>query len=409
MFSRVLGLPIGFTSSIEEFIAHKSAKMSYGKQPLGSELFFQSHRLLLEQGIESIDITVKPWEETVCFFNTSTNSAVPFDVFSAAFYLLSRYEEYLPYVKDTKGRYSVTESLAFKNGFLEDPVVDIWSYKLKRILQEEFPLLHFEQKKHTVHLLVDAQEPYAYIQKGFFKSGIALFYDLYRLRFNAAWSRLKVLLGLRRDPYDTFKWIIRVMKNKPSALTVFFLLGEATSFEKSVNSYRVKFRMLIKLINDYREVGLLISKKAVTNADALKSEKRRIEASTKRHLVSSLNFNLEVSLPEIYRNLLTLEIEKDFTMVYEDMPGFRAGTCTPFLFYDLDYEIKTPLILHAPVCTTSSFKRQSPKDTEDKIKSLLDSVKGLDGSFIMIFANKDFAATPNNKKWRSLFSETLHQ
>ena len=33
-------------------------------------------------------------------------------------------------------------------------------------------------------------------------------------------------------------------------------------------------------------------------------------------------------------------------MGYPDTIGFRASTCTPFLFYDLDFEVQTPLMIH---------------------------------------------------------------
>ena len=61
-----------------------------------------------------------------------------FDIFAASFYLLSRYEEFLPHVKDDYGRFLATESIAFKHDFLKQPVVDIWAYKLKSVLEEKF-------------------------------------------------------------------------------------------------------------------------------------------------------------------------------------------------------------------------------------------------------------------------------
>ena len=56
-----------------------------------------------------------------------------------------------------------------------------------------------------------------------------------------------------------------------------------------------------------------------------------------------MNARFLVHLPDVPRHLVELEIQRDFTMVYRNAIGFRAGTCTPFLFYDLDFEIKTPL------------------------------------------------------------------
>ena len=43
-----------------------------------------------------------------------------FDVFSASFYLVSRYEEYLPYVKDMYERFQAENSLAYKHNFYKN-------------------------------------------------------------------------------------------------------------------------------------------------------------------------------------------------------------------------------------------------------------------------------------------------
>ena len=44
-------------------------------------------------------------ERSKDFFEQTENSALPFDVFAAGFYLLSRYEEYLPHIKDRFHRF----------------------------------------------------------------------------------------------------------------------------------------------------------------------------------------------------------------------------------------------------------------------------------------------------------------
>src|SRR5690606_23221739 len=166
----ILGIEVVFTSFIEEFISHLGPKISYGKKPLGNELFFQSYGLLEQQGFEAIDISVKKWGDTVGFFGVSGNSCLPYDIFSASFYMISRYEEYLPHVKDEMGRFMASESLAFKEGFLQQPVVDIWAYIFKQKLLQAFPDMVFPKKKMSMHPIIDAAQPYMYKQKGIFRS-----------------------------------------------------------------------------------------------------------------------------------------------------------------------------------------------------------------------------------------------
>ena len=64
------------------------------------------------------EITVNEWKGFLCFFRHTSDSDLPFDIFAASFFLVSRYEEYLEYQPDEYGRYQASSSLAFKNGFL---------------------------------------------------------------------------------------------------------------------------------------------------------------------------------------------------------------------------------------------------------------------------------------------------
>lgn len=406
---RILGIDVLFTSVIEEFIAHTGPKISYGKKPLGNELFFQSEGLLEQQGLEAIEVTVKKWKDTYGFFSVSNSSALPFDIFSSSFFMLTRYEEYLPHVKDETGRFMASESLAFKEGFLHQPIVDIWAYIFKGKLLDAFPEMDFPQKKIIIHPVIEAAQPYAYKQKGIFRSVVGYFDSLVQGKFLNIINRTQVILGLKRDPLDTFKWIVNKSNRSNFRLTIFFLLGNALSFNESMNTHRQKFKLLIKYVSDYKDVGLIFSFNALSNYDILKSEKRRMEEITNRSLSSSMNSEFLVNLPDIYRHLVELEVNRDFTMVFRNTVGFRAGTCTPFLFYDLDYEIKTPLVVHPAAMTTFAFHKKYASDIEKIVNAMIAEVENVNGTFTMIFSNKDFSSEESNKIWRSIFSEKLQE
>lgn len=404
---RILGLEISFSTSLEEFIAHQGPKISYGKKSLGNELFFQSYGLLEQQGFESFEISVKKWEDTFGFFAVSTSSALPFDIFSASFYMITRYEEYLPHVKDEKGRFMASESLAFKSGFLQQPVVDIWAYKFKEKLLTVFPSLDFPEKKLIIHPIIAATEPFVFKYKGMLRSLVGFANDLITGKFRRMAERTKVILGFQRDPVDTFKWLINNARHSNFDLTVFFLLGNALVFQEGMNTHRQKYKLLLKYVSDYKNVGLIFSYEALSQYERLKEEKRRMEHITNRAVERTLNAEFLVNLPELYRNLVELQVKRDFTMVFRDTAGFRAGTCTPFLFYDLDYEIKTPLIVHPAALTTQAFNQRYSADIEKTVDHLLAQVEKINGTFTMIFSNSDFISDEEHKVWRSIFSEKL--
>ena len=176
--TRILGIPVSFTSKIEDFIAHDSLKMSFTMQPLGNEFHVRSHRILFEQGLSDIEINPQDWGHTKCYFTTNEKSSLPFDIFSATFYLLSRYEEYLPHVKDDYGRYVASESIAFKHDFLHQPVVDIWAYKFKEVLKDRFPDFDYPKRDYSIQPIIDVPMAYNYNYKGIMRTIGGTFNDL---------------------------------------------------------------------------------------------------------------------------------------------------------------------------------------------------------------------------------------
>ena len=210
--TRVLGVNVGFTTTIEDFIAHESIKMSYGKQPLGKEFFIKSHDILFEQGLSDIEFNVHDWDGTKGFFSTGDKGALPYDIFASSFYLLSRYEEYLPHVQDEYGRFTATESIAYKHGFLKQPIVDIWAYKFKDTLQIHFPYFVFPIKEYSIKPIIDVPSAFDYKLKGFMRTVGGTLKDIFKLDFKGVYMRYMVLFGLKHDPFDTYKYIINKQK-----------------------------------------------------------------------------------------------------------------------------------------------------------------------------------------------------
>ncbi|WP_435137391.1 polysaccharide deacetylase family protein [Formosa sp. A9] len=406
--TRILGVPVAFTSKIEEFIAHDSLKMSYTKQPLGDEVFVRSHDLLFEQGLSDIDLNVQQWENTKCFFFNGDKSAMPYDIFAAAFYLLSRYEEYLPHVKDEFGRYVATESLAYKYQFLNQPVVDIWAYKFKRVLQTHYPEFEFPERSYRIKPIIDVPSPYNFKLKGLMRTFGGTIKDLLGLKLKKIYYKFMVLFGVKRDPYDTFKYIINRQKNTKFKFYFFFLIGDYSTYDKGVSVHRKDYVSLIKSMADYSKVGLKVSYFAIEDANILKTEKQRMEGIINTSLAQSRNSFSKLNLPEFYRNLIELEVQDDYTMGYVNHLGFRAGTCTPFFFYDLDYEIQTPLKVNPyHVIDSALLKYNSLLDKKETLQSLINEVKYVNGEFIPVFHNYTLSGLGRWKDFKELFNIIL--
>lgn len=405
---RVLGVEVGFTSKVEDFIAHNSAKMSYTRQPLSNELFIKSHDLLFEQGLSDLEIKVEDWEDTKGFFSAGTRSDLPFDIFAASFYMLSRYEEYLPHVNDTYGRFLASESIAKKEGFLHQPVVDFWAYKFKAVILEKFPEFVFPEKSYSVKPVIDVPTAFYYKHKGLLRTLGGYLGDFMRFRFGQIYYRFLVKTGFRRDPYDAYRWIINRQKHSPVKFQYFFLVGDYSTHDKNISVSKVAFTSLIKSIADYSDVGLKVSFKALDDFAILKMEKERLEEITNRDLVAVRNSYSKLNLPLSYRNFNELEILQDFTMGYVNHIGFRAGSCTPFQYYDLDYEVQTPLQINPYHCMDFALlKHRSLLDKKESLLRLISEIKKVNGTFVPIFHNYSLGSELRWSGYKELFNLIL--
>ncbi|MBT8254059.1 MAG: hypothetical protein HKN00_03280 [Flavobacteriaceae bacterium] len=407
--TRILNLEVKFTTKVESFIAHDSLKLSYTMQPLGSEFHIRSHQILFEQGISDLDISVSSWDETKCFFFNGDKSSMPFDIFAASFYLLSRYEEYLPHVKDEFGRFSAEDSLAYKHGFLHEPVVDIWAFKFRDALKQRFPNFSFTERQYRVRPVIDVPMAYYFIQKGVLRTIGGTFNDIINLKLKRLYQRYMVLMGFKKDPYDTFNWIINKQKKFNSKFRIFFLIGKYSTYDKNISINRKKFVSLIKSVADYVTVGLKASYFALSDFKTLKTEKRSIESVINTDLECSRNSFSRLNLPNTYRDLIELEVREDYTMGYVNHAGFRAGTCTPFLFYDIDYEIQTPLVIYPyHLMDYTLLDYNSLLDKKEALSRLIQKVKAVKGTFIPVFHNYTFSSEERWKGFRELFSDILN-
>jgi len=412
IFIRILNSPVKFTSNISDFVAHNGPKLSYTKAQLGTEFFVRSHELLFEQGINDFDLNIYDWDGIPCFFKVGDTSVIPYDIFAASFFLISRYEEYLPHVKDQFDRFPAEESLAYKNGFLDKPIIEIWAYKLLAVLKDKFE--NFEYKKNRFNFIstFDVDSAFAFKNKGLVRSFGGFVKDIFRFRLQRIFLRILVIFKFRKDPFNDFNYIINLHKRYKIETIFFFLIGDYTSYDKNISYLNTNFRSLIKSIADYCKVGLHPSFYTMKDELKLKKEKRRLEEIINTPVVKSRQHFLRTTIPETYQDLIDLEINEDYSMGYAQYFGFRAGTCTPFYFYNINYEIQTPLKVFPFAVMDGTLKDylfMSTKTALTTILRLADEVKKVDGTFITLFHNETLSETERWIGWRKLYKDMVEQ
>src|ERR1700681_688068 len=123
------------TSDKSAFISYSGIKLNYSPERFsGKEFFIQPHGLLFETDIRDQQINRFDFSGRPAFFKTTGD--FPFDIFASVFFLVSRYEEYLSFQPDKYGRFPHQASLAFKENFLDFPLVNYWLEDFKKTLSQ---------------------------------------------------------------------------------------------------------------------------------------------------------------------------------------------------------------------------------------------------------------------------------
>lgn len=411
VFTDVLGVVFELTTDADFFKKHNGPKLSYTINPVCDELFFTSRSLLFEHGITEQNVSVFDYKNVKVFFATGKASALPFDVFAASFYLVTRYEEYLPHIRDEHDRFIAEDSLAFTNGFLHKPVVNIWIMWVKEQIQNKYPELVFPERKYEFISTIDIDNAYAYREKGFTRSVGGYLKSLSKLSMSEMTERTKVLLGFKKDPYDTYAFQMETIKKYKLKAIYFFLLGDYGVNDKNLPVESKKFQSLIKMLGDYAQVGIHPSYGSNTNKEQLRKEVERLSKVLHRDVTKSRQHFLKLTLPETYRNLIDLDITDDYTMGFASQVGFRAGICTSFNFYDLDLELETKLKVHPFAVMEGTLKyymNVHPEDAMEKIRPLIDEVRAVNGQFMSLWHND----TLNDQKlwagWKEVYEEMVN-
>ena len=411
VFKDLLRIPYRLLSDLDEFESASQAKIMYGDVAHSDDVFFGSCGLLFKRGIDSLDLEPFDYEGEKAFFPIYNKaSAIPFDVFSSIFYLVSRYEEYQPFVRDEHGRFTAHLSISAQLGVLEKPLVNIWALMVKKILLEKYPDLIFSEKKYKFIPTYDIDSAYAYAHKGLVRSIGGYILSLKSLDWKTIVERTRVLFTKQNDPFNTFDLQIDYQKKNSLWPIYFILFGRYGQFDKNINTRNRYFRFLIKRLSDYARIGIHPSYNTIEQPELLNLEIGKLEKVINKDVTCSRQHFLRLVLPGTYRNLIEEDITHDYSMGYAALPGFRAGICSSFNFYDLDLEVETKLRIHPFAVmdgTLRDYMDLTPTDAIEQIQILINEVKKVNGTFISLWHNESLSNEQRWKGWRRVYEKLI--
>ena len=400
------------TNNIDEYKQTEVASINYSYTPIkADELWIVPHGLLNQEGIQHQTIECFYWNGRPAFFKT--NGEISFDIFSASFYLLSRYEEYLPHKKDVYGRYAHTNSLAFTHGFLQLPLVNIWLVGFIQLLQNKFRSINLVKRIFSFQPTYDIDIAYSYLHQPFWKNFGGFYKDLFTGKWNELIERANVCSGWRKDPFDTYDWLNELHQQYNLKPLYFFLLAKRRKgVDKNVPPNSKAMQALIKQHAGIYSIGIHPSWQSGDSVKILKKEMATLQSYSGQPITRSRQHFVRMNLPGTYRILLQQGIQQDYSMGYGSINGFRASVASPFLWYDLEKEEKTTLLIH-PFCwmEANSFFEQgfNAEQGFEELQQYFDVVKQVNGTLTTLEHNHFLTEQPEWVAWRNGYKAFIQQ
>ena len=382
IFHDFSGIDYKTTTDFQEFSQSDLPKINFSNQFIENEINLNVDEILLETSIRK-DVDYSTLNEL-----------------GKCFYWLSRYEEYIakPEQFDEHNRF-LGSDLDYSK-----PIVDEICLEIQHKIKTKFPEVSFKQRVFKQINTHDIDYSWKYLHHSPKVKIGSLFKKIVKGNFSEAKQQIKVLNQQKKDPYDTFDYL-KTLAEKHQIETIFFwLLGDYSTFDKNHHWKNEAQKKQINTIITWAEIGIHPSYQTNNQEDKLKTEINRLEKIINQPIKKSRQHFIKLSFPHTYQQLLINKISEDYTMGFPHQLGFRAGTSTPYKWFDVSTNEQTLLTIYPFVTmdvTLKNYLKLTPQQALEEIKQLKQTIKAVNGTFITLFhqsnLNEDWA------EWRKVY------
>jgi hypothetical protein len=327
------------------------------------------------------------------------------DIFAVALFMLSRWEETVVSTLDDHDRFPAAASVAYRQGFLDRPIVDEYALILREWLKVIRPRFEPVTRRFSVRLSHDVDDVRRFSWP--YRIGRAIGIALRRRRALLQYGRDFVSLLRSPDPFTGIYQLADLSEQYGFSSAFYFQAAESGAYDRG---YDLASRHIRGCVNALRErgheIGFHGGYRAFADRERLLREKARFERSLDQPARGGRQHYLRFIAPQTWRIWEEVGLEYDSTLGFADHEGFRCGSCHPFRPFDLEKNRELDL-LEVPLLvmdgTLRRYRGLTPQQGKDVILKIAQRCYQVNGVFTMLWHNSSLEG-----EWQPWFAMYQH-
>lgn len=327
------------------------------------------------------------------------------DICGSAFYMLTRYEECVGTERDQKDRFLSHHSLAFREGFLNRPIINEYVELLWEMLITLWPGLTRAMRTSKFILSHDVDWPFYTVGKThlqMLKEAVAD--TVKRYSVDSAYKKAKAMWftrsgNLSRDPFNTFRWIMD-QSEKAGIRSAFYFITQETAkgLDGNYSMYDPEIQQLVREIYARgHEIGLHPSFYTYNDTNRIKEQFSILIDVMQANGIYQQAWGgrqhyLRWKGPATWQFWEDAGLNYDSTLSYSDMPGFRCGVCYEYSVFNLEtrQQLKLkerPLIVMEQTILHAAYMGLKRQEALELITYYYEQCKRFNGDFTLLWHN----------------------
>jgi hypothetical protein len=343
------------------------------------------------------------------FWSDQNTVQLGLDVLGSAFFMLTRYEEIVKPDRDEHDRFPACASLAYQEGFLDRPIVDEYVEVLWAVMKGLWPGLERKQRKFTMRVSHDVDEPSRYSFLSIPQTIRAMSGDIL-IRGNIGRAIKGPLIRLNSsnrihpaDPYNTFDLIMDISERYGLISAFYFICARShKNYDVQYEIDHPAIRHLLRRIHGRgHEIGLHPSYHSYKSPQMITTEADRLRRICVEEGIQQTEWGgrmhfLRWEAPITLYGLEQAGMTYDNTMSYAGYAGFRCGTCHEYQAFDpmkqetVKLWIRPLIAMECTVLDKEYMGLTRAADAYDAFMKLKNACKSVGGTFTLLWHNTRF-------------------